>query len=246
MATEPRFRHFETVGSTNDIALELARAGEPEGLVITADSQTEGRGRRGRAWRDEPGQSIIMSAILRPAISASEMPKLSFVASLAVAEWLVAECGLTCELKWPNDVLVGDRKLAGILVELSLSSGKHAAVAGIGVNVNQRGFPDDLSESATSLAIETGQSYDVPALTKSLAGHVFAVYERFLASGFEGILADWRKYMWGIGTQVEVASEGRSLAEVIRGVDESGALLVEDARGRLHEIHAADAVRTMQ
>ena len=240
MATDPRFRHFEIVGSTNDIALELARLGEPEGLVITADSQTDGRGRRGRVWHDEPGQSIIMSAILRPAIPASEMPKLSFVASLAVAEWLGAECGLDCALKWPNDVLVGNRKLAGILIELAGA----AAVAGIGVNVNQRRFSDDLTDSATSLAIETGQSYDVPALTKSLAGHVFAVYERFLASGFEGILADWRKYMWGVGTRVEVLAEGRSLNGIIRGVDESGALLVEDASGRVHTVHSADAVRT--
>lgn len=242
MATEPRFRHFETVSSTNDIALELARLGEPEGLVITADSQTEGRGRRGRTWHDEPGQSIIMSAILRPAIPASDMPKLSFVSSLAVAEWLGAECGLGCALKWPNDVLIGNRKLAGILVELA----GPAAVAGIGVNVNQRRFPDELAETATSLAIETGQSHDVPALTKSLAGSVFAVYETFLTSGFEGILADWRKYMWGIGTQVEVATEGCSLAGVIRGVDPTGALLLEDARGRVYAVHAADAVRTTQ
>ena len=85
---EPRFRHFETVGSTNDIALDLARDGEPEGLVITATASFQGRGRRGRTWHDEPGQAIIMSVILRPAIPASEMPKLSFVASLAVDEWL--------------------------------------------------------------------------------------------------------------------------------------------------------------
>ena len=246
MATEPRFRHFELVGSTNDIALELARLGEPEGLVITADSQTQGRGRRGSVWHDEPGESIIMSAILRPAMPASEMPKLSFAASLAVAEWLKSECGLGCALKWPNDVMVGDRKLAGILVELAISANECAAVAGIGVNVNQRRLPDELAETAASLAIETGQSYDIPALTKSLAGHVFTVYERFLTSGFEGILADWRKYMWGMGAKVEVATEGQALNGIIRGVDHAGALLLEDAHGQVHAVHAADAVRTMQ
>lgn len=239
MPIEPRFRHFETVGSTNDIALDLARDGEPEGLVITATSQLSGRGRRGRTWVDEPGQAIIMSVILRPDIPASEMSRLSFVASLAVAEWLTSECGLDCALKWPNDVLVGGGKIAGILIELA----GPAVVAGIGVNVNQRQFPDDLADSATSVAIETRQSYDIPALTNSLAGSLFGVYERFLASGFEEILADWRKYIWGVGESVEIATEGRTLNGIIRGVDSEGALLLQNAGG-LHTIHSADAITT--
>ena len=92
------------------------------------------------------------------------------------------------------------------------------------------------------MAIETGQSYNVPALTKSLAGHVFAVYERFLASGFEEILADWRKYMWGVGESVEVITEGRSLNGIIRGVDDTGAMLIKDTHGRARAVHMADAM----
>jgi biotin-(acetyl-CoA carboxylase) ligase len=113
----PIIHRCDEVGSTNDIALEMARSGAPEGTVVIARSQTKGRGRRGRSWFSKPGESVIMSVILRPDIPVNRYSQLAFPAAVAIAETLQIDCGLDPALKWPNDVLVSDRKIAGILVE---------------------------------------------------------------------------------------------------------------------------------
>ena len=129
----PAIYRFEEVGSTNDIALGMARHGASEGTVVITRSQTKGRGRRGRKWFARPGESVIMSVVLRPELPLNRYSELAFVAAVAVAECLEDKCGLEPSLKWPNDVLVGDRKIAGILIE----SERGAAIVGIGMNVLQ-------------------------------------------------------------------------------------------------------------
>lgn len=229
-----------TASSTNDIALQMARDGACEGTVVIADAQTAGRGRRGRLWLDEPGQSILMSIILRPEMPASELSGLSFVASLAAARFLEADCHLSAQLRWPNDIYVGDRKIGGILVETSGGT----AIVGIGINVNQRAFSDELKDIATSVMLETGQSCNVRMLAQSLADAVMQAYNEFISAGFAAILSEWRTYMWGIGSLVQIDSEALTFKGVIQGVDASGALLVCDSDGAVHSIHAVDAIKT--
>ncbi|MCX6345590.1 MAG: biotin--[acetyl-CoA-carboxylase] ligase [Armatimonadetes bacterium] len=229
------------VSSTNDIALQMARDGACEGTVVIADAQSAGRGRRGRLWLDEPGQSILMSIILRPEMPASELYGLSFAASLAVARFLGSDCHLSAQLRWPNDIYIGDRKIGGILVEMSGGT----AIVGIGINVNQRAFHDELKDMATSVMLETGQSSNVRMLAQSLADAVMKAYNEFINAGFQAILSEWRKYMWGIGSLVQIDSEALTLKGVIQGVEASGALLVCNSDGVVHSIHAVDTIKTM-
>lgn len=229
----PVFHRFEEVGSTNDIALEMARAGAREGTVVTARGQSKGRGRRGRRWFARPGESILMSVILRPKLPLNRYSELSFVAAVGLAQCLKTQCGLKASLKWPNDVLVGDRKVAGILVE----AGQGAAIVGIGVNVNQSEFPPELMDKASSLAVETGAKLDVDTLMQSVLKYLFAAYEL----PFEEILTRWRKYMWGLGRSVEVAAECGTVSGTIAGIDSDGALLI-DQDGGARRIVAADSV----
>lgn len=217
----------------------MARDGAPEGTVVTALTQTRGRGRRGRKWSDSPGESAILSAVLRPSIPSERWGELSFVASLAIAKCLESEgCGEVA-LKWPNDVLLGGRKVCGILVETSGG----AAVVGIGLNVNQREFPQEIRESATSVMLQTGAARDVRCTVDSLARGLFSRYEAYVVRGFEEIRRHWEKYMWGAGRLVEVVGEGYHLRGRMTGVDPSGALVIADGEGKRHNVVAADDVR---
>ncbi len=231
---KPILHRFDSVGSTNDVALEMAREGSPEGTVVTTLSQTKGRGRRGRQWVASPGESVILSAVLRPKLSIERYQELAFAAAVAVAEMVETECCLQPKLKWPNDVLVRDRKLCGILVEHT----DGAAVVGIGVNVRQMEFAPEIADTATSIALEGGTCTDTAKLTEALAERLFAVY----ALEFKEILARWRKYMWGAGRLVEVVSEGGSVSGTIAGIDDDGALLIQTDDGQ-RRIIAADAIR---
>ncbi len=237
---EPVIHTYDTVDSTNDIALQMARDGAPEGTAIIAQRQLKGRGRRGRKWLDEPGESVLMSVILRPPTPPDTFHELSFMASLALAEHLRSQYDIQACLKWPNDVLVNGRKVAGILLEMD--PGSKAVVVGIGINVNQHEFAPHISATATSIMLETGCRHEVARAAKSLARAVLAEYEAYLASGFKEIRERWRKYMWGFGRQAEVRTEGGVIRGEIAGIDEAGALLIRDPSGTEHTIHAADAV----
>jgi len=259
----PIVHRYDEVGSTNDIALEMARSGAPEGTVILARSQTKGRGRRGRAWFARPGESILMSVILRPDIPVSRYSQLAFPAAVAIAESLREQCGLIPALKWPNDVLVNERKIAGILVETAPG----AAVVGIGLNVKQTEFPPELANTATSIVLEGGSYADIeegltssrvptpPALSSEERAYRRALHRQTLADaildrlfavyalGFEEILNLWRKYMWGLGRSVEIVTEEERIPGTIAGIDSDGALLIEQ-NGKVRRVLAADAIHT--
>lgn len=236
----PTLHAHGVVDSTNDVAQRMAREGAPEGTAVTAQRQLKGRGRRGRAWLDEPGASVLMSIILRPGTPRETHSQLSFVVSLAVAEYLRSAHGIDAMLKWPNDVLANGRKIAGILLELEPHGG--AVVVGIGVNVNQQAFPVEIASTATSVVIETGTERDTAQAAEELARATLSEYEAYLRSGFEDIRKRWLKYMWGFGRQAEVHTEGRVITGRIVGIDRAGALVLRESSGVEHAVHAADAV----
>ncbi|MEN6357088.1 MAG: biotin--[acetyl-CoA-carboxylase] ligase [Armatimonadota bacterium] len=237
-----RIHRYGTVTSTNDTAIEMLHRGEPEGTVVTALSQSSGRGRRGRSWIDKPGDCALISLVLTPDKPLSEMGELTFVMSLGVADYIAEDYGLEPALKWPNDVLVSDKKIVGILVE---TVGNLGAVAGIGLNVNQTELADEIKDTATSIAIETGHQSNIDEVCERFAAKVLEVYEDYLSNGFEHILSLWRERMWGLGRIVEISSEAGSVKGIIDGVEPTGALIVKSADGSLQAIHAADAIKVI-
>jgi BirA family biotin operon repressor/biotin-[acetyl-CoA-carboxylase] ligase len=188
------WRHLARCRSTNDEAAAWARAGAPAGAVVVADVQEAGRGRLGRAWHAAPGESLCLSVVLRPPLAPSQLPPLTLVAGVALAE-AVAALGVVPALKWPNDLFVGGKKAAGILAE-SACQGQRVehVVVGIGVNVNVSTFPVELEPIATSLARARGAPLAPAEVAAALCERLEAWHDRFLAEGPAPVLEAWKRF----------------------------------------------------
>lgn len=243
----PRFgtphRHFRSVGSTNTVARELAEAGAPHGTVVTADEQTAGRGRQGRTWTAAPGTALLYSAIVSPL--GERHPLLPLAVPLAVCE--VAErlrLGVECKVKWPNDIHLDGRKLAGILIEARPQD--QWAVVGVGMNLTipQEDFPEEIRERATSLFAEPRGVGNPTQDRKSHSAGVaeaarVALSERIAAwveADTDAVLAGWRERDALRGREVSWA-KGSGVAE---GIDERGFLLVRLPDGDRVSLGAGD------
>ncbi len=226
--------HFSpSTGSTNADALEAARAGAPHGSVYFADEQTAGRGRGGHGWISAAGEGLYVSVLLRPPIPAARLPLLPLAAGLAAADAIHAVSGLAIDLRWPNDLLIGPRKVGGILVEAkSESKSQPHAVVGIGINVHQRSFPPDLATPATSLDLEMGARIArqplLAALLKSLEREVAALADPAAAKVIPARVE--QASTWVHGRSVEVHGP-QACNGVTAGLDENGFLRVETAHG---------------
>jgi BirA family biotin operon repressor/biotin-[acetyl-CoA-carboxylase] ligase len=179
--------------STNDVAKRFAEAGEPEGLVVIAEHQTQGRGRRGRGWVSQPGKSVMLSALVRPGWPDTDAPWLGVLGGVACAE-AVKACGLrNVMIKWPNDVLVGERKIGGVLVEPRLSDGRvEFAILGVGINVLQReaDWPEDLKNRVTSFAAQ-GSDASVAEAADMLIRKLDESYGAVRSAGPAALLVAW-------------------------------------------------------
>src|ERR1044072_2935280 len=182
---------FESLPSTNDLAREMAQSGEAEGLVILARQQTAGRGRQGSTRSSPPGERLYVSLVLRPDITPLDSPVITLAAAVAVAEPLEQDYRISSDIKWPNDVLARGRKICGILVEAAIEVDKMLyAVMGIGVNLGQSEFPDELKETATSLLIECGQSVTPDEFMERLLDRLDYWYRRAIAAT-QAIIDRW-------------------------------------------------------
>jgi BirA family transcriptional regulator, biotin operon repressor / biotin---[acetyl-CoA-carboxylase] ligase len=223
-----RHKHYEQLGSTNAEALALARAGERGPLWITAAAQTAGRGRRGSAWVSKPG-NLYATLLLTDPSEPAKAPQLSFVAALALHD-AVAQCapqlGPALKVKWPNDLLLGLKKLAGILIE-GETAGPLTVVIGIGVNCAHH--PDDTPFPATDLAAASAlvTSEQVFAALSKVMDRRLAQWAR--GEGFAAIRADWLKRAAGLGQEVRVRLPEREFSGFFQGLDDDGRLLVEQA-----------------
>jgi BirA family biotin operon repressor/biotin-[acetyl-CoA-carboxylase] ligase len=222
------------VASTQAVAFALAGEGAPDRTVVVADHQTAGRGRFGRRWLDEPGASLLVSILLRPRLEPSRLPLLSYAAAVAVAEALEAAAGLAGRLKWPNDVLVDGRKIAGILLESRIGQAP-AVVVGIGVNVAQRAFPPDLAPRVTSVALAGGRSTDREALLAALLESFDAWRGRLEGEGFAAVRERWLALSDTLGRPVRV--DGR--VGIAVDLDAEGALVLRDG-ATLHRVIAGE------
>jgi BirA family biotin operon repressor/biotin-[acetyl-CoA-carboxylase] ligase len=222
--------HRDTIDSTNRLAAELARGGAAEGTVVLAEQQTAGRGRLGRTWESPAGVNLYGSIVLRPGVPPVEVPRLTLVAGIAVAEAIAATIAVRPQIKWPNDVLLSGRKVAGVLTELEAEAERvRFVIVGIGVNLNARrgDFPPELAAKATSLALAGGAPVDRAAFTGRLLGAFDELYGEFLRGGFGALRPRYDAFHCLPGRRVTV--DGRPpLTGTVRGVDDEGALLVDD------------------
>ncbi|MBN4076322.1 biotin--[acetyl-CoA-carboxylase] ligase [Gemmatimonas aurantiaca] len=226
---------YKTVKSTNSIASRFASDGSPEGTLVISEMQTAGRGRLGRSWHSPAGVGAYLSLILRPKIQPTEAPVLSLVAGLALAETIDHLTGLTATIKWPNDVLLGKRKTAGILTELQADGDKVTAViVGVGININQTRelFPDEFREKATSLRIQRRRKVDRVKLVQEFLLRFERRYGEFLAGGFAKLRKPTLKRSSLLGKKVAVSlSNKRKTSGEVIDIDEFGRLVVLTATG---------------
>ena len=216
----------EEVGSTNDLAAAAAEAGASEGLVVVANTQSLGRGRMGRSWSSPPGAGLYVSVVLRPGGSALRL--LTIAAGVAIAEGVHAASGLQTCLKWPNDVYVGSRKLAGILAEGGSSAGAvDHVVLGFGINIRRAAYPPDVVARATSLESELGRDVDRGLVLAECLAALSNRYGMLQHGAADEVIAAWRRraalYM---GRAVEWDVDGGSRLGRAEGIDATGALVV--------------------
>lgn len=240
-----QMEYRESVGSTNDLAKELARAGAPEGLAVFADEQVAGKGRLGRAWTTPRGSALAMTLVLRPDLPPYQAPRITLVAAVAVAEAVRQVTGLPAEIKWPNDLQLGGRKFCGILTEMEAEVERVLfLVCGVGMNVNLDAalLPETVRETATSLMAEGGSPVSRAPLARAILERFESVYDELLAGHFDWVLDRWRGMSNTLGREVRVQSVigAPTLWGVAEDVDPDGALLVRDPNGQVHRVVAGE------
>lgn len=247
LATSRFGRHlhpFESLPSTNDEARRLAAACAPEGTVVLASNQESGRGRQNRQWHSEPGRNLTFTLILRPPLPAHLLGILPLHAAVAVAETARRLGAPAAGCKWPNDVVSGGRKLAGILCESSITGASAAHVlVGIGLNVNQRDFPGALAGNATSLSLLSGGEFDLAAPLAGLLSRLEESYRPGDPDWPGAVAAEWTRLSVMLGARVQASTGSGGTDAIVRGIARSvspaGALRVETERGVV-ELTAGD------
>jgi len=234
---------YEEVASTNDVAKRLAEDGAAHGEVVVAETQTAGRGRRGRSWSSPPGRNLYLSAVLRPDLPPARAPELTLLASVALCQ-AVRHAGVPASIKWPNDLVAGGgRKLAGVLLEMAAEPDQlQWVVLGVGVNVNARpeDFPEDVRPLATSVAIERGEPVPRALFAAAALSTLEEWLDRHAEEGFGPVRDAWRSMSDTLGREVRVRIAGGSDVEgVAEDVDEGGALLVR-VGGAVERVLAGD------
>lgn len=237
-----RIHHFFKIDSTNRVAMELGERGEAEGAVVLAEEQTAGRGRAGRTWHSERGAGIYMTLLLRPRLAPVEAPLLTMMAGVVAHAAIEAQTGLRVDLKWPNDLLIGGKKVGGILTEMHAEpSLVRFVIVGLGINVNQVKFPGELGSTATSLRAASG----VPQLRAELLVRLLREFEtdynQFLREGGQRVTERFaRVSSYANGKRVQVSSGTGWYAGTTAGLSPEGLLRVTREDGQTVTVIAGD------
>jgi BirA family biotin operon repressor/biotin-[acetyl-CoA-carboxylase] ligase len=233
--------YCKTLGSTNVRAKELAERGTAEGTLIIAEVQTEGRGRRGRSWLSPAGHGIYATLVLRPTMSPAGAPRITLMTAVAVAEAILSLSELDVKIKWPNDIMVKGKKLAGILTEISTEMDSiNYIVVGLGLNVNTPDFPRELEKRATSMLIETGKNFSRIKLLRAYLEQFEKYYKLFTSNHFRLIMRRWKELTEIIGREIIVDVIGQSHSGKVIDIDDDGVLIIEDGNGVIHRIFSGD------
>jgi BirA family transcriptional regulator, biotin operon repressor / biotin---[acetyl-CoA-carboxylase] ligase len=239
-------RVLQETDSTNLQAKIMAGRKAAEGTLIVADAQTLGRGRRGRTWHSPPGRNIHASLILRPKLAPSQAPQVTLMAAVALARTLEVSAALDAKIKWPNDVMVGGKKIAGILTEISTDmESVDYVVVGFGINVNIRKseIPEEIRPIATSIYMEKRTETSRTHLLCDLMENIEAAYDLLNGQGFGPVMHQWRSMTDIIGQRVCVDVMGRRRTGTVEAVDDDGVLILKDDQGVLHRILSGDVTR---
>ncbi len=232
---------FTELNSTNEKAKKLAWEGAEAGTVIIADKQVAGKGRLGREWFSPPGTGLWFSIILRPDFSPERAPFLTIIASLAVAEAL-GDCNLKPRIKWPNDILLNGKKVCGILSELVADLGEiNYAIVGIGLNVNQNQFSEQLKEKATSLKIITAQRVDRVKLLQNILSSFEKFYQLLLRGEDNKILELWKDQLNILDTSIVINSNGKTYHGTVVDISSRGELMIRNEENEIMSFWAGDA-----
>ena len=234
-------RVFEETTSTNDVIEKLARDGVKEGVVVFAESQTKGRGRLGRKWMSPTHKGLWFSVLLRPALSPQETTQLTVASATALRRAIKTVTGLTTDIKWPNDLLIGGKKVVGILTEMSAEVDRvRHVILGIGVDVNQKEFPPELRKVATSLKIEVGEEICRAELATEMLRELDLDYARIGDGKFSAVADEWEAGCATLGRNVSVQMGSRLIHGSAESLDDDGALLVRTEHGHLERIIGGD------
>jgi len=236
--------HFFTVDSTNAFAARLLNHGRkvPDGTVIVAESQTAGKGRRGRSWHSEQENGIYFSMVLRPRIPPGFAPLFTLGTAVALHNAIERTTGLAVDIKWPNDLLVNGKKVCGILAEMQAEFDRvNSLIIGVGLNVNHGGFPADISESATSLRMVSGRNYSRIEILVEFLEEFENLLARFEKSGPAVIVDLWTSHSsFADGRRLQVNDGFRTIVGTTRGLNPFGALRLETHDGKIEEVYSGD------
>ena len=238
-------RVFEETNSTNDIVEKLARDGVKEGVVVFAEAQTRGRGRLGRKWLSPARRGLWFSVLLRPDLRPQAATQLTVAAATSLCRAIRAQTELKPQVKWPNDILINGRKVAGVLTELAaeIDHVKHL-ILGIGVDVNLTAseFPVELKKVATSLKIESGRHLNRLDLATAILRELDADYQRIKSGRFAEVADEWEEQCITLGHRVRIHIGPREVAGRAEALDDDGALLVRTDHGHLERIIGGDVM----
>lgn len=238
----------ETTGSTNADVRRMAEDGAENGLLVVADAQTSGKGRRGRQWESEKGTNLYFSMLLKPDIAPDKASMITLVAAYSVAKMIAKNTGLDAKIKWPNDIVVGKKKVCGILTEMNMERDYiHHIVVGIGINVNEEEFPDEIRDMATSLKKEVGRIVSRANLLCDMLLQFEKDYSAFLAAeDLKPFIDDYNKMLVNKGALVKVLDPKGEFSGIAGGINEEGMLIVFKENGQIEKVYAGEvSVRGM-
>ncbi|VVS92906.1 biotin--[acetyl-CoA-carboxylase] ligase [Desulfoluna spongiiphila] len=235
--------HHHLTDSTNTRARDLARDGAPEGTLVVAEAQSAGRGRKGRSWLARPGEGLLFSLVLRPDMEPSRAALITLMTAVSVAEALINETGIDARIKWPNDILVGGKKLAGILTEMSMElDAVDYVITGLGLNVNTpaEAFSPEITDIATSVMAESASAFSRVALLQAILSRFETHYQTLTTRGPESILSRWKELSDIVGRRVRVSMMREEIEGQVTDIDADGVLLVQTEAGDALRILSGD------
>ena len=235
-------RSFASLDSTNQYAKKAGEENEPEGLLVIADEQTAGKGRSGRRWTTPPGTTVAMTLLLRPKIAPEHISMVTLVMGMAIAKACRDLYGVDARIKWPNDIVVSGRKLSGTLTEMSAEmAAVNYIVIGVGINANLREFPEEIAQTATSLALELGRDVNRAELIAAVLDRFEQDYERFLETEDMSLLKDaYNEMLVNAGRSVKVLEPGKEYTGTALGINELGQLKVRREDETIEKVYAGE------
>jgi BirA family biotin operon repressor/biotin-[acetyl-CoA-carboxylase] ligase len=244
MEFTPQIFRRDSVDSTNSEVARLAQQGAEEGLCVVAQQQTAGRGRLQRQWISPHGSGIYFSILLKPAFATDRWPLITLMAAVAVHDTLSETCAFELDIKWPNDILVGGKKLCGILAETIDTKNGRAVVLGIGINLKKTAFPPDIADRAISIEEATSRTFDREKILQRLVQNISHYYKLLDATdGNRQIVDAWSsRSSYAYGKNIRVTASEEAIEGLTRGLEGDGALRVETHEGEIKIVHAGDVV----